>query len=87
MAKQNHATGASRAAGAGAAAAKAAEPTPVRPKLKNPNAPPGVAPGLEEIARLAYSYWQARGCPEGSPEEDWQRAEDELRKVAAAAGA
>ncbi|HUJ22096.1 MAG TPA: DUF2934 domain-containing protein [Bryobacteraceae bacterium] len=32
----------------------------------------------EEIARLAYSYWQARGCPHGSPEEDWLRAEQEL---------
>ena len=34
----------------------------------------------EEIALLAYSYWQARGCPNGSPEEDWFRAEDELRE-------
>lgn len=33
----------------------------------------------EEVARLAYSYWQARGCPDGSPEEDWFRAEAELR--------
>ena len=41
----------------------------------------------EEIARLAYSYWHARGCPIGSPEEDWYRAENELRKmIAAAAG-
>jgi hypothetical protein len=32
------------------------------------------------IARLAYAYWQARGCPAGSPEEDWLRAEDELRR-------
>lgn len=26
----------------------------------------------------AYFRWQARGCPEGSPEEDWFRAEQEL---------
>jgi hypothetical protein len=38
----------------------------------------------EEIARLAYSYWQARGCPIGSPEEDWYRAENELRQPIAA---
>jgi hypothetical protein len=38
------------------------------------------APELEQIERLAYSYWQARGCPEGSPEEDWLRAEAELGK-------
>lgn len=32
----------------------------------------------EEVERLAYSYWEARGCPEDSPEEDWYRAEAEL---------
>jgi Protein of unknown function (DUF2934) len=31
-----------------------------------------------EIAALAYQYWQARGCPNGSLEEDWLRAEREL---------
>jgi hypothetical protein len=31
-----------------------------------------------EIARLAYSYWEARGCQGGSPWEDWFRAEQEL---------
>jgi hypothetical protein len=31
----------------------------------------------EEIARLAYSYWEARGRQDGSPEEDWYRAEKE----------
>jgi len=37
------------------------------------------APTHEEIARLAYSYWEARGCRGGSPLEDWFRAERELR--------
>jgi hypothetical protein len=32
----------------------------------------------EQIAALAYSFWQARGCPEGTPEEDWYRAEQEI---------
>ena len=36
-------------------------------------------PTNEEIAKLAFSYWEARGCQGGSPEEDWLRAEDELR--------
>lgn len=36
----------------------------------------------EEIARLAYSYWEKRGFQGGSPEEDWRRAERELRKIA-----
>jgi DUF2934 family protein len=35
----------------------------------------------ERIAFLAYLYWQARGCPHGSPEEDWFRAEEDLRPV------
>ena len=31
-----------------------------------------------DIARLAYSYWEARGYHGGSAEEDWLRAEKEL---------
>ena len=34
----------------------------------------------DEIALLAYSYWEQRGRPDGSPEEDWYRAETELRQ-------
>jgi len=34
-------------------------------------------PSPEEIARMAYSYWDARGRQGGSPEEDWFRAERE----------
>ena len=33
----------------------------------------------EDVAALAHSRWHARGCPPGSPEEDWQHAEQELR--------
>jgi len=33
----------------------------------------------EAVARLAFSYWEARGCQGGSPEADWLRAEQELR--------
>jgi len=33
----------------------------------------------EAVARLAYSYWEARGFADGSAEEDWLRAEQELR--------
>ena len=35
--------------------------------------------GHEDIARLAYELWEARGCPEGSAEEDWSRAVAQLR--------
>ena len=34
----------------------------------------------EEIATLAFSYWEARGYQGGSPEDDWLRAESELRQ-------
>jgi hypothetical protein len=34
----------------------------------------------DEIARLAYNYWLDRkDTGEGSPEQDWLRAEEELR--------
>jgi hypothetical protein len=33
----------------------------------------------EEIARLAYSYWESRAGQGGSPEEDWFQAERELQ--------
>ncbi len=32
----------------------------------------------EEVAKLAYLYWEARGYQGGSPEGDWVRAEREL---------
>lgn len=37
-------------------------------------------PAQEEIARLAYHYWLDRGGEHGSAEEDWLRAEQELRQ-------
>lgn len=32
----------------------------------------------DDVARLAYHFWLERGGPEGCPEEDWYRAEQEL---------
>jgi hypothetical protein len=37
------------------------------------------APSPDEIAHTAYQYWLARGGQGGSPEDDWFRAERELR--------
>lgn len=37
------------------------------------------APTQEEVAVLAYSLWQARGCPVGTPDEDWFSAESRLK--------
>jgi hypothetical protein len=36
----------------------------------------------DAIARLAYSYWEARGYQGGNPEDDWFRAERELAELA-----
>jgi hypothetical protein len=38
------------------------------------------APTDDEVAELAYSYWEARGGHGGSPWEDWFRAERELTR-------
>jgi hypothetical protein len=35
--------------------------------------------GHEDIAKLAHAMWEARGRPEGSPDEDWFHATQELR--------
>jgi hypothetical protein len=34
---------------------------------------------LRRTSLLAYEFWRARGCPEGSPEQDWFLAEEQLR--------
>ena len=48
-----------------------------KPAAKKQTARP--EPTREEIARLAEKFWAERGWPEGSPEQDWLRAEHELR--------
>lgn len=32
-----------------------------------------------EIEQLAHQHWIDRGCPIGTPDEDWIRAEREIR--------
>jgi hypothetical protein len=41
----------------------------------------------EAIARMTYFYWEARGCPNDSPDEDWFRAEAESRNRLVASAA
>jgi len=33
----------------------------------------------DRVSALAHEFWVQRGCPLGSPEADWLRAEEELR--------
>jgi hypothetical protein len=37
--------------------------------------------GDVETALLAYSYWEARGGTHGSADEDWIRAEQEMKAL------
>ena len=46
---------------------------------KDSNSADGTQIDREAVARLAYSYWEARGFAGGSAEEDWLRAEEEIR--------
>jgi hypothetical protein len=47
--------------------------------VAEPAAHPTGAPVEEQdVASLAYRRWLERGCPEGSPQEDWFEAEREL---------
>ena len=39
---------------------------------------PAEKPDHETIALRAYELWVSRGCPIGSPEVDWECAEQEL---------
>jgi len=48
-----------------------------------PHSNPDLGPTNEEIAARAYQCWRERGCPHGTPEEDWHRAEQELRRARA----
>lgn len=36
-------------------------------------------PEHRSIGELAYRLWQARGCPDGTAEQDWLEAEKQLR--------
>jgi len=42
-------------------------------------------PEHRSIGELAYHLWQARGCPEGSAEQDWLDAEKQLKSAPRAA--
>jgi hypothetical protein len=65
---------------------ESAASTPRRHKKATPVAAASTANTIsnDDIATLAFSYWEARGYRGGSPEEDWFRAEQELRSLVSA---
>jgi len=69
-------------------AEKATEQTPVAAAARSelvPNQPasdetrPNRTPSHEQISRRAYELWAKRGGVGGNAQEDWLRAEQELR--------
>jgi hypothetical protein len=44
--------------------------------------PVATMPSREEVERLARNYWAQRGYQDGYAEQDWFRAEQELRQKA-----
>lgn len=57
-------------------------PTPLMTRKQAKSETAIAEPSREAIAQLAYLYWQARGGPDGSADDDWLRAERELRQRA-----
>lgn len=62
-------------------ASRAMKIDPKKPASGEVYTEPGLPETLNEtaIAARAYQLWQERGCPVGSPENDWLRAEEELK--------
>jgi len=62
---------------------QALEHAPKGDRHNQPTHEHGIATfGHDEIEARAYELWQARGCPNGSPEEDWFHAAEDLRSTA-----
>ena len=64
----------------GSALPRAPRRRATQPKSEAPAALTAVSEDTirDEIARLAYLFWEERGGVGGSPEEDWLRAEQEI---------
>ena len=52
------------------------------PETARAAVPEPVEISTSDIAVLAYLLWEERGCPHGSPEEDWLEAERRLKAEA-----
>jgi hypothetical protein len=54
----------------------------VQPEVAEAPVPVSISITQDDIAQLAFSYFERRGYQGGSPEEDWLRAEEELLQMA-----
>jgi hypothetical protein len=59
-----------------------AKPRKTATRKKADIAPVATMPSREEIEKLARDYWAQRGFQDGYAEQDWFRAEQELRQKA-----
>jgi hypothetical protein len=60
-----------------------AKPRKTAAAKTNPEQTPvAVMPSHEQIEQLARNYWAQRGFKDGYAEQDWLRAEQELRQKA-----
>ena len=88
MSRKHHSDSIGGAASASSAKRRTTrlQPTASSSASSGPQSPVMPFEGInpEAISRLAYSYWAARGYVGGSAEEDWLRAEQELRANMAA---
>lgn len=59
---------------------KAVEARPA-PPMANPRESADGDGFREAVSRLAYHFWEVRASPQGSPDEDWARAEKAVQEV------
>jgi hypothetical protein len=59
---------------------------PEQHEVANPALDNDSLPSPDQIAQRAFELWHAKGCPQGSAEEDWLDAEAELRANGSANG-
>jgi hypothetical protein len=62
---------------------KRVQARPATAKSNSPQPPPNNDGFREAVTRLAYHFWEVRASPDGSPDEDWRRAENAVREVLA----
>jgi hypothetical protein len=60
----------------------APKPRKTTTKKKVELTPVATMPSREEVEKLARNYWAQRGFQDGYAEQDWLRAEQELRQKA-----
>ncbi len=56
---------------------------PEQHQVENSGSESDWLPDHDQVAERAFLLWQARGCPDGSAEQDWLQAEAEMQSETA----